>query len=824
MNPLAHAADADPLVRDVIDTRYRLTRELDHGGMGRVFEAVDTELRRKVAIKLISSASSEATARARFRREALTLAQLSHPNVLTVYDAGPKDHEGEPYLVCELLEGITLREKAASPLPLTEALEIATQVAAGLAAAHALEIVHRDLKPENVFITRDGRVKLIDFGIAKPLLPVETLSAEASASADPGLATAEGRMLGTVGYMAPEQVRGAQVDRRADVFSFGAVLYELVSGHRAFQGPTPYATSLAILESAPAPLPHSIPAGVRRIVQRCLEKDPARRFSSAQELLPELEDAHGALVRRQARARRRPWLIGAGALAAALAALMYKPRPPLPQGVLTLRIASVEASPAHAGLVAAAGLAFERTFGSMAEVVHVEQGGNAEWVLKSLVSQAGARVRVAARFETGDGRRLGDLVESVAPAAELEQDAAELAARVSDEFMRLWRDRTRRVRAHELTRSRAAEEKLLAYYDLMGPAPRSEFLDQGRRLLDEALAADERNVAALAERSMLLLLAADRPGDDPAADLRLARADADEALRLLPHDPQALLAECLTARRQMRDLPSDHELTAATSACAGAAQADRHSALALFTLAKLYDQACDYSAVIETLKTGIDRAARYDRRWLAWLRFYLVSIAIQRGHLQEADIFSAELVTQLAREDRDQKQSAPRMQGAHLLRAAVLMRMDRNADADREIERELAEGAGAMGGLDEMLEAAGLIGISRLHHGALDPARATRLTALEQRFAAEDERIEQFGPVIGWFAFMDPQVAMAWMDAHKRQSGCQLAVQRAHIYRYAGRPERAARALADCHPTEEWARRCVRVISSELPPDASAHP
>ncbi|HET9752259.1 MAG TPA: serine/threonine-protein kinase, partial [Myxococcales bacterium] len=271
-----------------IDTRYRLVKELARGGMGRVFLAVDSELRRNVAIKVIASASADATARARFRREALTLAQLSHPNVLTVYDNGPREREGDPYLVCELLEGTTLRAKAASRLPLAEVLDIAAQMASGLAAAHAVDIVHRDLKPDNVFITRDGRVKLIDFGIAKVLPPAETLPHGAALEAEPAPATAEGKIFGTLGYMAPEQIRGGPVDRRADIFSFGAVLYELLAGRQAFRGPSAYATSLAILNEAAPALPRGVPAEVQRIVERCLEKDPARRFASARELLAQI--------------------------------------------------------------------------------------------------------------------------------------------------------------------------------------------------------------------------------------------------------------------------------------------------------------------------------------------------------------------------------------------------------------------------------------------------------------------------------------------------------------------------------------------------------
>jgi hypothetical protein len=352
----------------------------------------------------------------------------------------------------------------------------------------------------------------------------------------------------------------------------------------------------------------------------------------------------------------------------------------------------------------------------------------------------------------------------------------------------------------------------------MGPSPRAEFLDRGHALLDSALAADPRYVPALAERAILLQVAADRPGDDPVADLRLARADADEAVRLSPRDPRAVLALCLTARRQMRDWPSDRELSTAISACSDAAHADPHSTSALYTLALLYDQACDDGALIETLKVAIDRADHYERRSLGSLRFFLVSVALQRRHLEEADTFSSELIAQLAREEQDHKPLGPRLQGAHLLRAAVLMRLGRDADAEREIEVELAQGASAIGGLNEVLEAAGLRGLARIRRGALDPARAARLAALEQRFATRDERSEQLSPVVGWFGFMDPEGAVAWMDAHKTQGGCQLAFQRATIYRDAGHADRAAAALAGCNPAEDWAKRCARVISADLPP------
>ncbi|HEY5675619.1 MAG TPA: hypothetical protein VIR81_02470, partial [Myxococcales bacterium] len=345
-----------------------------------------------------------------------------------------------------------------------------------------------------------------------------------------------------------------------------------------------------------------------------------------------------------------------------------------------------------------------------------------------------------------------------------------------------------------------------------------EFLDRGRALLDAALAADPGYVPALAERSTLLRLAAERAGDDATSDLGLARADADHALRLAPRDPQALLAECLVARRQMRDWPSDRELTAATSACSDAAQADAHSAVALYALALLYDQGCEDGALIEALKSAIQRASRYDRRLLGRLTFFLVSVAIQRRHLQEAETFSSQLVAQLARDQHEARSTGPLLQGAHLLRAAVLMRLNRNAEAESELESELAQGASSVGGLNEMVEAASLRGLSRLRRGFLDPSQAARLAALELRFAAEDERSPQLSRIAGYFGFIDPEAAAKWMDAHKTQGGCQLAFQRATMYRDAGHTARAVQALAGCDLAEDWAKRCASVISKDLEP------
>ena len=287
--------------------------------MGEVYRARDSRLGRDVAIKILPSAFSADSERLhRFEQEARAAAALNHPNILAVFDLG--QHEGAPFIVSELLEGDTLRERFAeasgrsedrplhekgsplhengsgrasarpTPLPVRKAIEYAIQIAHGLAAAHEKGIVHRDLKPENVFVTSDGRVKILDFGLAK-LTEVERAPAGASQAATQSN-THPGVILGTLGYMAPEQVRGLAADHRADIFAFGVVLYEMLAGRRAFLRDTPADTMTAILKDDPPDLPaddRQIPPTLTRIVNRCLDKSPAARFQSAGDLAFALE-------------------------------------------------------------------------------------------------------------------------------------------------------------------------------------------------------------------------------------------------------------------------------------------------------------------------------------------------------------------------------------------------------------------------------------------------------------------------------------------------------------------------------------------------------
>ncbi len=272
---------------------YRIIEKIGSGAMGDVFRARDERLGRDVAIKIIRPSSSQNPDHLRrFELEARAAAALNHPNILAIYDVG---FEGSsPYIVSELLEGKTLRIRIAGlPVPVRDASNYALQIAQGLTAAHERHIVHRDLKPENVFLTNDERIKILDFGVAKlQAAPDETLNPE-----DLPTVTKHGAVIGTVAYMSPEQLRAKAVDHRSDIFSFGAILYEMMTGKRAFRGETEVDTMTAVLLEEPSTgnfEQAAIPAAFQDIVRHCLEKDPENRFQSAKDLVFSLQTVSGA--------------------------------------------------------------------------------------------------------------------------------------------------------------------------------------------------------------------------------------------------------------------------------------------------------------------------------------------------------------------------------------------------------------------------------------------------------------------------------------------------------------------------------------------------
>jgi serine/threonine protein kinase len=313
---------------------YEVIELLGAGGMGEVYRARDAVLKREVAIKVLPAFVSQDPDRLRrFEQEAQATAALNHPNILAIHRFGV--FEGAPYLVSELLVGDTLRQQLErGPLPIRKAIEYGIQIAHGLAAAHDKGVVHRDLKPENLFVTKEGRIKILDFGLAKLMQrhPDGTEPTQANG-------TEAGLVMGTVGYMSPEQVRGITVDHRADIFAFGAILYEMLAGKRAFQRPTSAETMSAILNEDPpgiSQIVQTIPLGLQRVVRRCLEKSPEQRFQSASDLafaLDAISDSGiSSAVGIEAPSERRrskalAWSVGlAAVLAVAVATYFFATR------------------------------------------------------------------------------------------------------------------------------------------------------------------------------------------------------------------------------------------------------------------------------------------------------------------------------------------------------------------------------------------------------------------------------------------------------------------------------------------------------------------
>lgn len=331
---------SDSISPDTTIGNYSVVSKLGEGGMGEVWRARDQQLGREVAIKVLPKGfSADEDRLRRFEQEAQAAGALNHPNILVIYHIGT--HEGAPYIVSELLEGETLRERmAGGSLPYRKALDFALQMAHGLAAAHDKGIVHRDLKPENLFITKDGRVKILDFGLAKLLgsgdsSPSQTEVPTRRVNTDPGV------VMGTIGYMSPEQLRGRPADHRSDIFSFGAILYEMLSGKRAFRGESTADTMSAILREDPPELSttnKNVAPALERVVNHCLEKNPEERFHSANDLGFAIEAlsgsgrmsdstttlVHGVLPPRKSRRELIAWAIaGVSLLALLVGGLFY---------------------------------------------------------------------------------------------------------------------------------------------------------------------------------------------------------------------------------------------------------------------------------------------------------------------------------------------------------------------------------------------------------------------------------------------------------------------------------------------------------------------
>ncbi|HEY2945944.1 MAG TPA: protein kinase [Vicinamibacteria bacterium] len=333
---------ADALASGARIGSYEVVGRLGAGAMGEVYRARDTRLQRDVAVKVLPSEFAGDVERLRrFEKEGLALAALQHPSIMSLYDVGT--HDGKPYAVFELLEGETLRSRLrAGALPPRKAVELAVQVARGLAAAHGKGIVHRDLKPENLFVTRDGGAKILDFGLAAKVDAAPLPSSDSAL--ETRTHTRAGMLIGSAGYMSPEQAEGRPADHRSDVFSFGAVLYEMLTGERAFRGDSFPVTLAAVLSDDPLERvrrPEALPPGFGWILRRCLEKRPEERFQSALDLAFELErGTDSAAPGSRGGVRRREWLAWGLAASAGLVALtVTRARSPAPGAAPTRKFA-----------------------------------------------------------------------------------------------------------------------------------------------------------------------------------------------------------------------------------------------------------------------------------------------------------------------------------------------------------------------------------------------------------------------------------------------------------------------------------------------------
>jgi tetratricopeptide (TPR) repeat protein len=442
--------------------RYRIIAELGRGGMGTVYVARDVKLERKVAIKVLHPGAHTPEQLHRFEQEARAVASLDHRNVLAIHDIS--SYGDNCFIVSELLRGETLREKVnKGPLATHAVLGFALQLGHGLAAAHDKGIVHRDLKPDNIFVTDEGALKILDFGIAKLTSPTPD-----SATL---LQTQSGALMGTAEYMSPEQVRGGSVDQRADVFSFGAVLYEMLAGRRPFHRGSLVETGYAILRADPDPLPDNAPAELKRIVRRCLEKAPEKRFPSAREVASELESYGAALAQAEEAARahgvfRRRLGIVVLAIAVLGAGLLIWKRPmgptPAPVGAahppLTMLVADFKNSTSDAVFdatfepilrLALEGAPFITAYNrasawkvlaqvkpgsvsldeSTARLIALREGIDA--VVSGSIASHGSGYRIAVRaIEPREGKVLAEGKEDVRNKVEVLADFARLAATV----------------------------------------------------------------------------------------------------------------------------------------------------------------------------------------------------------------------------------------------------------------------------------------------------------------------------------------------------------------------------------------------------------
>ncbi|MDI1449749.1 serine/threonine-protein kinase [Polyangium sp. 6x1] len=850
----------------VIAGRYELRARLGAGAMGVVFRAHDRELEEEIALKvLLPWQLGEDRTLARLRSEVKLARRITHRNVCRVFDLG---EDGElKFLTMELVQGEPLRELLGRGRVEPErAFAILQQIIAGLGAAHAEGVLHRDLKPENVMICREGRVALVDFGLARSF----THELDASAS-----------RAGTPAYMSPEQIRGESLDARSDVFSLGILAFELLSGEGPFgQRATPQIIS-AILHAPPVRLvvpglsPDVVEA-LEAVLARALAKRAADRFRAIEELGAALAAARRGLSPKEAEvprerestdglataAKRRHGERGSVGAVAVLGLCLI--------AGATLSLASIVdgSSKIEEGRASVApvdsprdlaaredrltmivvpfenrtgnpqwdGLAQTATSVVQAELqreraIHIIEGSPAvssvaaavpdtTWSLGGALQLAGNQIRVTARIRAPDGSLAGDAIHAEGEPDRKRDVLERLRVHAMDEVRLLQRDHERRLRAERGTSNKTAREELLRYYDLIGPGPRIEVLDAAKRLVAGALAADPRYVPALLEQAELLTFEALATADNQKHSEALSVVES--ALAIAPDDPRAQLLRCQQMQRDMlhNGYPTDETLSHALTACGAAARALPHSAEMLRTMARFSDLTCQDDLAVTQLKHALEM----DRSLSGPILRHLIALALQNGRLELADEMSRQFVefsdeeAELGARALSRRAGAPGAEGAHGTRADVLLRRGKLDEAQVHLEKELGYITAGLGNKwVEPKAIRGLFQIATQRRERPPPWLVRRLSIIENEYRAATARDPSTAWVLaGAYQFVDPEAALVWIQRLGPPSNYREVLARVLFHHMAGDDAGARRTLDKHEPAHEWERGCLTWLQSLL--------
>jgi serine/threonine-protein kinase len=851
----------------VIAGRYEIQRRLGTGGMGAVYRVHDRVLDEDVALKVILPAAlGDPAAIERLRDEVKIARKITHPNVCRVFDLG--EDEALTFLTMELVEGNTLRQElAAGPIEPARALELLQQIVSGVAAAHEKGVIHRDLKPENVLVRSDGRCVVADFGLARD--PGAGIATIVGVAGTPGYMSPEQRRgepidvrsdVFALGIMGLELVTGPSpvVDVCETTVSLSSV--------RRVPGPCEAPSFDAPGMAAPTAL------ALRDLLARALAERPEERFASAAELGSALALARSAGERAAVRgtdkgdevapqdprpmrraAVRMRWgltlatVAAVAALAVAGGVRLRATDAPLADepGEQKPAAAAAPLAPREADRAAIAVLPFENLTGeatwnglcqSAPEAIRaglrtmpdvaLALGASSDqdamraagivFLVRGNVQRLGGSLRLFAQIDAGlvPGDALpSEPVEIDVNGTEIAPALETLRRRLLDEARIVVARHRRWQRASLGTTSPAARENLLAYYRMIGPAPRSEHFEPGLRLLDEALTADPAYVPARVERAFLLAVGAGAGTDVE----RYGRAlgELDSAQRARPDDRETIVLRCRLTQGlvEREDSPRDTMIERATEACQAALTAAPSSAHVHIMMARLYDRRCDDERAMRALA----RAVELDRSLSGRAFAQIVNLAQDNGQLLVADRASSELVAFQQEEERlgpralGRRSGAPEIRGAYLARGGVLLALERLAEAKEAFSHELAVIAESHGRPHEEATALrGLLRVAAADQQGVPRALVERLEAIEAsyraRLATKPSDVQFLAQI---YRPIDPDAAADWIDRLAPAQSCEDAFQRARVYLAASRGERARATLASCSPTQDWERSCI---------------